>query len=155
MYATVLTFHILVGAAGLLLGPVLMWADAHWRRSGDIGVAYLGVVAAVCLSAVALVLWWRPELWGLIPLSVLTFGLAWLGRYSAGRAGKWTHAYVHGLGGSYIALITATVVVSFAIDGPLRGGAQLVAWLGPTVIGVVLLDMWRRQLVQGARDRDV
>ncbi|MBF6238975.1 Uncharacterised protein [Nocardia otitidiscaviarum] len=145
MYATLLTFHILVGAAGLLLGPILMWADSHRPRSRDIGIVYLGAVAAVCLSATALVLWWRPELWWLIPLSVLTFALALLGRYSAGRAGVWTHAYVHGLGGSYIALVTATVVVSFAVDGPLYGGAQVVAWVGPSVIGVVLLEVWRRR----------
>ncbi|NNH72691.1 hypothetical protein HLB23_22980 [Nocardia uniformis] len=152
-YATLLTFHIVTGAVGLLLGPVLMWADAHrWRRAGDLGFLYLGMVVAVGVSAIIMVVVRRDELWWLIPVSVLTVGLASLGRYAVGRAGGWSHAYVHGLGGSYIALVTATVVVSYAIDGPLYGGAQLIAWLGPTAVGTPLLEVWRRGVwVEGGR----
>ncbi|WP_306362481.1 hypothetical protein [Nocardia sp. CC227C] len=54
MYATVLTFHILAGAAGLLLAPVLMWADAHRRRSGDIGVARASPVCTICSVSIRL-----------------------------------------------------------------------------------------------------
>lgn len=144
-YAALLTFHIVVGAIGLVLGPVLMWADARrWQRARDLGVLYVGMVAAVGISATGLVVARRDDLWWLVPVSVLTLGLAFLGRYAVGRPGGWSHGYVHGLGGSYIALVTATVVVSFAVDGPLYGASQLVAWLGPTAVGTPLLEVWRR-----------
>ncbi|QLY29891.1 hypothetical protein H0264_32540 [Nocardia huaxiensis] len=144
-YQSLLALHIVAGTAGLLLGPAVAWADARAsRRSSPLWTAYLGAVGAVCLTAVGLVLWHRTDLWWLIPVSTLTVALAALGRSALDRPGAWDHAYVHGLGGSYIALITATVVVSFAIDGPLHGPAQLIAWLGPTVLGAPLLELWRR-----------
>lgn len=147
-YAALLSFHIVVGTVGLLLGPVLFRADwQRWRQARDLGMVYLTMVAAVCVSAVALVVIRRHDLWWLIPVSALTFALGVLGRYAVERGGSWSHAYVHGLGGSYIALITATVVVSFAIDGPLYGIWQLVAWVGPTVVGVPVLEWWRKKLL--------
>ncbi|MBL1079120.1 hypothetical protein JK358_32420 [Nocardia sp. 2] len=149
-YTVLLTLHIVVGAAGLALGPAVAWADARKPRP-DLWTAYLGTVAAVCISAVGLVVWRRTDLWWLVPVSALTVALAMLGWRAAGRPGDWTHAYVHGLGGSYIALVTATVVVSFAVDGPLHGPAQLIAWLGPTVLGTPLLELWRRGLVTKRR----
>ncbi|MFC9997582.1 hypothetical protein [Nocardia sp. NPDC127526] len=50
------------------------------------------------------------------------------------------------MGGSYIALLTATIVVSVAIDGPLYGAAQLIAWLAPTAVITPLLEVWRRRI---------
>ncbi|WP_067827216.1 hypothetical protein [Nocardia inohanensis] len=147
MYPALLTAHILTGTAGLLLGPVLAWFDFHRPDKTHLGAWYLGIVAAVALTATALVVVRRTDLWWLVPVSVLTVALAVLGRIAVGRPGPWTHAYVHGLGGSYLALVTATVVVSFALDGPLRGPAELIAWLGPTIIGVPLLEVWRRRLM--------
>ncbi|MFI1913162.1 hypothetical protein [Nocardia sp. NPDC020380] len=146
-YPVLLASHVMVGTAGLLLGPVLAWADARaWRQARGLGDWYLGVLAAVCLTATGMVWWRRHDLWWLIPVSALTFTLGVLGRRAAGRPAGWTHAYVHGLGGSYIALWTATLVVAFAIDGPLYGSAQLVAWLGPTLVALPLLELWRRRL---------
>lgn len=147
MYSTLLTAHILTGTAGLLLGPAVAWADFHHPGKTRLGAWYLGLVVAVAITATALVLMRRTDLWWLVPVSVLTVALATLARAAVSRPGPWTHAYVHGLGGSYIALVTATAVVSFALDGPLRGPAELIAWLGPTAIGVPLLEYWRRRIV--------
>ncbi|MFC9997583.1 hypothetical protein [Nocardia sp. NPDC127526] len=92
-YATLLAFHIVVGAAGLALGPVVAWADAHtWPHSRELGAWYLGLVVAVCISACALVFWRRTDLWWLVPVSALTVALALLGRYAVARRGAWTHA---------------------------------------------------------------
>jgi hypothetical protein len=60
------------------------------------------------------------------------YALAVLGRYAAARQFRgWTHAYVHGQGGSYIALVTAFVVVALTVDGPLDGSAALVPGCSP------------------------
>ncbi|GAB2637365.1 hypothetical protein GCM10027088_11480 [Nocardia goodfellowii] len=142
-----LTIHIVSGSLGLLLGPVVMWLDGR-SRGRRAGYAYLWTVLVICASAVVLVLTRRHDLWWLIPVSALTLALALLARRALSRNGiGWSHAYVHGQGGSYIALVTATIVVSFAIDGPLTGANQLIAWLGPTVVGTPLIELWRRELV--------
>jgi hypothetical protein len=136
-----LVVHIVAGTAGLLLGAFVM----VWRRGMT---AYVLTVLVVCLSAIGLVLVSRPDLWWLIPVSALTFGLAVLGRESARRRFRgWTHGYVHGLGGSYIAQVTALVVVWLVVNGPVQGLAQLIPWLAPTAVGTVLIELWRRGAV--------
>jgi len=152
IHTVLLIAHVTVGTLGLLLGPIAMHQDtrrfiAGQRSTGRASGAYRLVVLAVCLSAVALVVEHRPELWWLIPISALTYALAVLARESAGRRFRgWSHGYVHGQGGSYIALSTAFIVVALTVDGPVTGIAQLVPWLAPTVLGAVLIEMWRRRL---------
>ena len=151
-HAVLLTAHVLAGTAGLLLGPLAMYKDSHRFLAGQ-GVTsrasglYRGAVLLVCLSAVGLVLENRPDLWWLVPVSALTYALAVLARESAKRRYRgWSHGYVHGQGGSYIALVTALIVVALTVDGPVRGTAQLLPWLLPTAIGSILIEIWRRHL---------
>lgn len=153
MHIALLVVHIVTGTAGLLLGLVAMRQDsrrfgAGERTTGPVNTWYRWTVLVVCLSAVGLVLVRRTDLWWLVPLSALTYGLAVLASESARRRFRgWTHGYVHGIGGSYIALVTALVVVSLVVDGPVRGAAELIPWLAPTAIGTVLIEVWRRRLV--------
>lgn len=154
VHTALLLVHIVAGMIGLLLGPFAMYQGARRLIAGQLSTGpasgvYRGVVLLVCLSAVALIIDSRPELWWLVPLSALTYGLAVLARVSAQRRHRfrgWLHGYVHGQGGSYIALVTAFVVVALTVDGPVTGVAQLVPWLAPTVLGTFLIEWWRRRL---------
>ncbi len=152
VHTLLLAAHVAAGTAGLLIGPVAMRQDTRRLRSGDRGTgrsaaAYRALVLVVCVTASALVVENRPELWWLVPVSALTVLLAVLARVSAERRfAGWTHAYAHGQGGSYVALVTALVVVALTVDGPVTGTAQLVPWLAPTVLGTVLIERWRRHL---------
>jgi hypothetical protein len=134
-YPALLTVHIVSGCVGLLLGLAVMWFDSRPEagpRTRTSGLTYVWTVLVVCVTATGLVLVRRIDLWWLIPVSALTVALALLARHALTRQGTgWSHAYVHGQGGSYITLVTATIVVSFAIDGPLTGPSQLIAWLAP------------------------
>jgi hypothetical protein len=147
-----LGIHVTAGSIGLLLGPLAMRQDsrgfmAAHRDTSRASGAYRAVVLLVCLSAVALVIEHRHDLWWLIPVSALTYGLAVLARTSARRRYTgWLHGYVHGQGGSYIALWTALIVVALTVDGPVSGTAQLLPWLAPAAIGTILIEIWRRRL---------
>jgi hypothetical protein len=144
--------HIAAGVLGLVLGPVAMWQDTRALRAGrgpagGVSAAYPWSVLAVSLSAILLVAWYRSDLWWLVPVAVLSSALAVLGRSAASRRVRgWTHGYVHGLGGSYIALVSALLVVSLTVNGPLDGPAALVPWLLPTAVGLVAIEWWRRRL---------
>lgn len=125
-----LVLHVAAGAAGLVLGPLALFGVVPWS-----GLAYLWAVCAVSLTALGLVALDPADLWWLAPLALLASGLALLGRIAATRSGPgWTRARAHGHGGSYIALVTATLVVS--VDGP----ASVVAWVLPTAAGLVLIE---------------
>jgi hypothetical protein len=153
-HTVLLNIHIAVGALGLLLGPLAIWRDtrelgSRQRPTGSLSVAYVWTVLAVSLSAIVLVIWYRAELWWLVPVAVFSCALAMLGRYAAARQFRgWSHAYVHGQGGSYIALVTALVVVALTVDGPITGPAALIPWALPTIVGTLLIERWRRRLVR-------
>lgn len=153
IHIALLVVHIVTGTAGLLLGLLAMRQDtrrfaAGERTTGPVNTWYRWTVLVVCLSAVGLVLVRRTDLWWLVPVSALTYGLAVLASESARRRFRgWTHGYAHGIGGSYIALVTALVVVSLAVNGPLGGSAELIPWLAPTAIGTVLIEVLRRRIV--------
>ena len=152
-HTLLLHLHTAVGTVGLLLGPVAMWQDTRSMRAGrgpagGLSAAYPWSVLAVGLTAIALVAWYRDDLWWLVPVAVISAALPVLGRHAAARRPRgWSHWYVHGLGGSYIALVSALLVVDLTVNGPLRGAAALVPWLAPTAVGLVLIEWWRRRLV--------
>jgi hypothetical protein len=155
-HTLLLNLHIGAGVLGLVLGPVAMWQDTRALRAGrgpagGLSAAYPWSVVAVGLSAVLLVVWYRGDLWWLVPVAALSAALALLGRAAAARQFRgWTHGYVHGLGGSYIALVSALLVVSLTVDGPLHGPAALLPWLAPTAVGLLAIEWWRRRLVPAA-----
>lgn len=152
-HGVLLGAHVAVGTLGLGLGPIVIVAETRrlvggaLRPAGWLSGAYDAAVLLVCVSAVALVALARPELWWLIPVSAFSFALVLMARYaSSHRRRGWLHAYAHGRGGSYIALVTAFVVVALTVDGPLIATAALVPWLAPTLMGTALIEWWRRRL---------
>jgi hypothetical protein len=95
----------------------------------------------------------RPDLWLLVIVATLSYGLVLMGRIAGARAlkeGGWSHAYVHGIAGSYIALVTALLVVALTVDGPIRGPAELIPWVLPAAVGTPLIELWRRHLLSSA-----
>jgi hypothetical protein len=124
-----LVLHVAAGAAGLIQGPLALLGVASWSS-----LAYLWAVGAVSLTALGLVALDPADLWWLAPLALLASGLALLGRHA-----EVTRARAHGWGGSYIALVTATLVVS------VEGQAQMVAWVLPTLAGLIVIERWVSQ----------
>ena len=131
----VMALHVALGAVGLLLGPLALACEGPPRYRSTAGTAYAWVTAGVGLTAIALVAEDPAQLWWLSILALGTAGLATLGRRAPVRHGRqWVRAYAHGQGGSYIALVTAALVVS------LEGTAQLAAWIMPIAVGLPLIE---------------
>jgi hypothetical protein len=142
---TVLALHIVTGALGLLLGPLAIRAERQPPYRSLAGAVYFWAAVAVAMTALALVATDAAALWWLAPLALLTAALAALGHYAPRRSGpRWIRAYAHGQGGSYVALVTATLVVS--LDGP----AMIAACAAPTLFGLPLIERRVQRLT--ARD---
>ena len=131
----VLGLHVAAGSLGLVLGPLAILAEREPPYRSRLGVAYHWSVLGVALTALALIAFDPAGLWWLVPLAALSYGLALLGLIAGRRPGqRWLGLYARGQGGSYIALVTALLVVS--LEGPLG----IAAWLLPTVIGHRLIE---------------
>lgn len=130
-----LALHIATGALALALGPLAVYAAKRGGPGTRLDGAYHFAVLAVCASAALLAALDWSRLWWFLPIAAGSYGLALLG-YAAGRRGR-LRLYVHGQGGSYIALVTALLVVS--VGSP-------VAWVAPTLIGSPLIQLAGRRL---------
>ena len=136
MRTAFLFLHVASGVAALALGPLALLA-ARQRRPNLAGwqAAYHWSVLVVCASAaVVSVLDWA-RLWWLVPIGALSYGLALVG-YLGSRRGWPLWVRAHGWGGSYIALVTALLVVSAR---GISGLLEAVAWILPAAIGVPLI----------------
>jgi hypothetical protein len=97
-------------------------------------------VLAVAVTASILVAFRPEQLWWLWLLAALSYGLALLGHLAPREQSPgWLRLGIHGQGGAFIALVTATFVVS--VDG----WAQILAWTLPTLVGAPLLELWYRR----------
>lgn len=131
----VLALHVAAGALGLVLGPLTILAERTRPHRSRAGLAYHWSVLGVAVTAVGLVAFDPSRLWWLAPLAALSYGLALLGVVASRRHGdRWVRLHARGQGGSYIALVTALLVVS--LDGPVG----IAAWILPSLVGHRLVE---------------
>jgi hypothetical protein len=133
----VLTLHVVVGSAGLLLGPAWLAARSRGRPARHLAVGYQAAVAGVALSAAVLAVT-DPQLTWLLPVAVATEALAVAGALARRRAwAGWRSWQPHLLGGSYIALVTGVLIAETG---------NPVFWLLPAAVGQVPIAMAKRRL---------
>ena len=131
----VLAAHIAAGTTGLILGPLAMRAPKRRGPHTRLGETYHWVMLAVCVSALGLaVLAWH-RLWWFLPIATFSYANALVGYLAVKRRWHgWLRAHIGGMGGSYIALITALLVVNV--------GQQLpIVWFLPTIVGTPII-LW-------------
>jgi hypothetical protein len=135
-----LWLHIAAGAMAWLVGAIALWLSITGRRSRDGLAAFQWSVLAVAVTASILVAFRPAQLWWLWLLAALSYGLALLGHLAPREQSPgWLRLGIHGQGGAFIALVTATFVVS------VHGWAQILAWTLPTLVGAPLLELWYRR----------
>lgn len=140
-----LVVHVAAGAAGLLLGPSAVIAARRQRWRAQLAVAYQVAILVVASSAVGLaVLAWQ-RLWWLTLIAVITEAAALGGLWTARRRlTGWPAWQMRLLGGSYVALVTALLVVSWG--GPL-------SWILPVVVGTAVIERTTTRARPAAHDR--
>ena len=134
LHTALLTLHVGAGVAGLVLGPPVLWrlTQRPSQRGGRMQGGYLLSVAAVCASALGLVLNDIAAFWWLGPVAVVTGGAAYGAHRLHRRTGLAARTWgARLLGGTYVALVTALLVVSV-------GGWM--SWVLPTVVGAAVVE---------------
>jgi uncharacterized membrane protein len=144
-----LTIHIAAGTAGLILGPVAMFAGKRRGVHTRTGETYHWVVLAVAVSAIVLSILDWAEIWWFTLIALFSYSFALRGYLAAKRRPPgWIAAHISGQGGSYIALVTAFLVVNLDSE-------PLIAWFIPTIVGSPLIAWVRYQVAVGKRPKGV
>jgi hypothetical protein len=146
-HTVALMVHVACGSAGLVLGPVAMLSAKRHGPHTRSGEAYHWVFVVLFLSAVALAVLNWDEVWWLALVGAVSYGLALLGYLAAKRRWKgWLRAHVAGQGGSYIAMVTALLVVN-------TGGESPLPWVLPTLVGTLIIRWVSNQIAIGRRPK--
>jgi uncharacterized membrane protein len=129
----VLIIHVAAGTTGLILGPIAMIARKRRGRHTRVGEVYHWVMLAVCLSAAAMALADWSRIWWFLPIATFSYANALLGYLAAKiRWRGWLAAHIGGMCGSYIALVTALLIVNFR-------PVPLWLWFLPSIVGTPLI----------------
>jgi hypothetical protein len=154
MLRAVLALHIAAGFVGLVLGPVAMAASKRAGAHVRAGEAYHWVMLVVCLTAAVLAALDWSRLWWFLPIAIGSYAFALLGYVAAKRRWRgWLVPHVSGQGGSYIALVTAVLVVNWGTLTGTPGRATLWPWVLPTIIGTPIITFVNVQVRRGRRPR--
>jgi uncharacterized membrane protein len=143
----VLALHIAAGTTGLILGPLAMRATKRRGAHTNLGETYHWVMLTVSLSAavLAIIAWHR--LWWFLPIAAFSYGNAFVGYVAAKRRRRrWLQVHIGGMSGSYIALITALLVVNV-------GDALPAVWFIPTIVGSPIIAWVIKEADRGRRPR--
>jgi hypothetical protein len=101
----------------------------------------------VCVSAAGLAILAWGRIWWFLPIAAFSYANALVGYLAAKRRRHgWLRWHIRGMGGSYIALTTALLVVNLGVTMP-------VAWFLPTLIGSPLLAWLISEVDRGRRPR--
>ncbi len=126
--------HVAAGTSALLLGPLVLVARRWSRRQAAPAAGYQAAIAVLTTSALGLVCLAPSRLWWLAPFAIGTQA-AVIGGWVLGRresGGGATPGRIRLMGGSYVSLITALLVVSW--------GSNILAWVLPSIVGVVVVE---------------
>jgi hypothetical protein len=151
-----LAVHISAGALGLVLGPIGMLAPKRRGRHTRVGEAYHWVFFTLFISAVVLAALNWDEVWWLALVGAFSYAFALMGYVAAKRRRPgWLLWHVSGQGGSYIAMVSALLVVNWENITGTAGAASFLPWLLPTVIGTPLIAWINAQIAAGRRPKRV
>lgn len=112
-----------------------MFTAKRQGRHTTAGTAYYWAFVALAISAVILAALDWGDLWWLALVGVGSYAFAAVGYLTGKVRGRpnWLIAHVSGQGGSYIAMVTALLVVNLGTD-------EALAWIVPTVIGTPIIS---------------
>jgi uncharacterized membrane protein len=148
-----LAIHIAAGTSGLILGPLAMLSPKRGRPHMPLGEIYHWVMLVICLSGAALAILAWDRIWWLLPIAAFSYSNALLGYLAAKRRRPgWLGRHIRGMGGSYIALVTALLVVTVARQLPITW-FSLTWFFLPTIVGSPFIRWVLREVDRGRRPK--
>ncbi|MFK2824767.1 DUF2306 domain-containing protein [Bacillus sp. B190/17] len=140
MLSFILTIHIATGVICLLTGLFSGFSKKKKGKHTLFGQIYFWSYSLVFLSAVIMaILHWEESAY-LFYIALFSFSLALLGYFSVKKKWKnWLSTHIGGMLGSYIGIVTATLVVNSHRVPLLNEVPILIVWLMPTIIGTPII----------------
>lgn len=140
MFNIALTLHAVAGFFGLVIGPIAMYSKKSKGLHTKSGVVYVIFMTAVCVSgAILSILEWQRN-WWLLFVAIFSYWFCWRGYNAAKFKNRgWLKYHISGMLGSYVAMLTAFIVVNVGRVTFLNKIPIMFFWIIPTIIAVPLI----------------
>lgn len=131
-----LIVHILTGVICLISGLFAMFSKKRRGKHTKSGTIYHGSYVLVFITALLMsIIHWESSQY-LFYIALFSYGFALFGYLSVKRKPKnWLGMHIGGMLGSYIGIVTATLVVNVAQLPLVNEIPSLIFWFLPTIIG--------------------
>ena len=146
MFKLFLVIHIVTGAICLITGLLAGFSPKRRGKHSFYGEIYHGSYVLVFITAVVMsILHWNESAY-LFFIAIFSYSLAFLGYIAAKKRWKnWLGSHIGGMLGSYIGIVTATLVVNAKSIPIINNLPILLLWFLPTIIGTPIIIMVGRK----------
>ncbi|WP_065410906.1 DUF2306 domain-containing protein [Pseudobacillus wudalianchiensis] len=140
LFNLILIVHIFTGFICLITGLIAGFSKKKKGKHTLTGQIYFWSYSLVFLSAVIMAITHWQESAYLFYIALFSFAFALLGYVSVKKKRKnWLSQHIAGMLGSYIGIVTATLVVNSPKIPLLNEVPILAIWLLPTIIGTPII----------------
>ncbi|WP_349409310.1 DUF2306 domain-containing protein [Pseudalkalibacillus sp. SCS-8] len=143
-----LIVHIITGIICIIVGGLAAGVRKRKGKHTLYGEIYHGSYVLVFITAVVMSIWNWNESAYLFYIALFSYGLALMGYLARKRMWKnWMRMHIGGMLGSYIGIITATIVVNISKVPVLNELPVLIFWFLPTIIGTPIIAAVSRKYI--------
>ncbi|WP_270180905.1 DUF2306 domain-containing protein [Alkalihalobacillus sp. CinArs1] len=138
-----LAVHILAGTICLITGIGAMVFKKRKGKHTNVGQVYHASYVLVFITAVLMAIVHWQESQYLFYIALFSYGLALVGFLSVKKkkSKRWLTLHIGGMLGSYIGIVTATLVVNVSKIPVLNELPTIYYWFLPTIIGTPIIRM--------------
>ncbi|WP_408005332.1 DUF2306 domain-containing protein [Pseudalkalibacillus berkeleyi] len=148
MFQNFLFIHIVAGIICLITGFIAATARKKRGKHTIVGEVYHGSFLIVFITALIMSIWNWSESAYLFYIALFSYGLALLGYLARKMRWKnWLRTHIGGMLGSYIGIVTATLVVNVEKIPVLNELPVLLFWFLPTIIGTPIISMISKKYI--------
>ncbi|WP_432355567.1 DUF2306 domain-containing protein [Sporosarcina sp. A2] len=141
-----LIIHIIVGIICLLTGTLALFVKKKKGSHTIIGEVYHGGYVVIFITSLAMAIMNWSESSYLFYIALFSYGLALFGYLARKlRWRNWLNKHIAGMIGSYIGIITATLVVNGSKIPLVNEIPVLLLWFIPTLIGTPIIIIVSRR----------
>ncbi|KIL39406.1 alcohol dehydrogenase [Gordoniibacillus kamchatkensis] len=146
LFPFLLALHIAAGCLCLVTGLIAMASRKRKGRHTAAGELYHGSFVVILFTSVAMaLLHWSTSAY-LFYIGIFSYSFAAVGYFARKRRVRnWLGLHIGGMLGSYIAIITAVLVVNSPHIPLLSGIPPLWLWFAPTIVGSPLIFLVGRK----------
>ncbi|MBG9588058.1 DUF2306 domain-containing protein [Cytobacillus firmus] len=156
IFTIMLVIHIIAGSVCLLTGAIASIVKKKIGSHTMVGEVYHGGYLVIFITSVVMAIMNWSESAYLFYIAIFSYGLALFGYLARKLLWKnWLTMHIGGMLGSYIGVITATLVVNGSKIPLVSEIPTLLLWFIPTIVGTPIISVVSRRYTNRTQSKEI